>query len=116
MSVESFEVPKPLIDALKNMLDDFAGIGNEANRESNEALLSELSKHQEILMQFPDANNQADKIMEKLTSVRDSMKRSEVTEASRKAPGNDPEEEEKKSLELPSGGRAQKGARGRVMA
>ena len=54
MSVESFEVPQSMIAAAKSMLDEFAGIGAEANASTNEALLKELRKHSELLMQFPD--------------------------------------------------------------
>jgi hypothetical protein len=57
MSVESFELPAYLINTLNMCLNEFAGIGVESNRSNNEALMAELAKNTEVLMQFPDKNN-----------------------------------------------------------
>ena len=62
MSVESFEVPLPVINAMKSMIFEFSGIGNEANISNNEAFIAEIRKNQEVLMQFPDKENQWNRI------------------------------------------------------
>ena len=64
MSVESFELPTTLHNILDQMLDQFGGIGNEANRSNTDEFLAELKKSQEALMQFPDKATQVAKIME----------------------------------------------------
>ena len=75
MSVESFELPRSLVDLLKQMLAQFGGIGNEANRSNTDAFLTELKKNQEVLMQFPDKANQVAKMMEQLVTARDAKHR-----------------------------------------
>ena len=69
MSVETFEAPAPLVNSFKTMLDEFAGIGAEANTSANNAFLAELRKNNDLLMQFPTAEAQSSKIMEQLFSA-----------------------------------------------
>lgn len=63
MSVESFELPDPLISAFKAMLGTFSGVGQEGNHETNSIFLAELSKNKEILHQFPDKDLQQAKMI-----------------------------------------------------
>ena len=88
MSVESFELPADLINTLNMCLNEFAGIGVESNRSNNEALMAELAKNTEVLMQFPDKNNQQAKLMEQLARVKDLKVTTSVVQ--------DPEQEETK--------------------
>ena len=69
MSVETFEAPAPLVNSFKTMLDEFAGIGSEANTSANNAFLAELRKNNDLLMQFPTAEAQSSKIIEQLFSA-----------------------------------------------
>jgi len=57
LSVESFELPDSIINTVNMTLNEFAGIGAEANQSNNNALLAELQKNTQVLMQFPDKNN-----------------------------------------------------------
>ena len=46
------------------MVNEFRGIGSEANISNNEAFIAEINKNQEVLMQFPDKQNQQDRIFQ----------------------------------------------------
>merc|ERR1712060_764945 len=86
MSVESFELPQDLVSAFKTMIATFAGIGNATNAASNDAFLAQISANQQLLMQFPNADDQMTKIMDQLTAAKT---------ASRQRSVQDPEEEKK---------------------
>jgi len=63
MSVETFELPTELINSFKTMVNTFSGIGQEGNGTSNDKFLTQLRKSNEVLMQFPDKENQVNKMM-----------------------------------------------------
>ena len=67
MSVENFNLPAPLIAKFNEVLDGFAGVGQEANRSNNDAFIKELKKRSADLMQFVDFASQKDDIMQQLT-------------------------------------------------
>ena len=71
MSVESFELPQPLISSFKAMVNTFAGVGDDANKTTNDAFLAELRKSNDVLMQFPVKEAQAEQIMAQLISCKD---------------------------------------------
>lgn len=50
MSVETFEVPTPLINAFRAMMNTFSGVGQEGNTNSNYAFLKELRKSNDVLL------------------------------------------------------------------
>ena len=64
MSVETFTLPEDLIDALRTMINSFAGIGSEANLPYNEAVLRELSKNREVLHQWVEQSILQTKLMD----------------------------------------------------
>ena len=70
MSVDSFTLPEVFPNMFKKMINEFAGIGNEANHGNNEEFLAEIRKNQEVLMQFPDKTTTTDLIMEQLTKAK----------------------------------------------
>ena len=71
------------------MINEFSGIGNEANESNNNEFLAEIRKNLELLMQFPDKASTTDKIMEQLVKAKAlSTKRAED-------PEQDAEEEKK---------------------
>jgi len=70
MSVESFTLPSPLVNQFKKIVNEFAGIGNEANHGNNEEFLAEIRKNLEVLMQFPEKTSNTNKIMEQLTRAK----------------------------------------------
>lgn len=45
------------------MINEFAGIGNEANEGNNTAFLAGINENLEVLMQFPDATISMNKVM-----------------------------------------------------
>ena len=49
------------------MVNEFAGIGNEANEGNNTAFLSGINENLEVLMQFPDATISMNKVMSQLS-------------------------------------------------
>ena len=71
LSVENFELPDSIINTVNMTLNEFAGVGAEANQSNNNALLAELQKSTQALMQFPDKNNQSARIMEQLSRAKD---------------------------------------------
>lgn len=91
MSVESFTLPETLIEKLNEVLETFAGVGEESNRSTNEALLKELKKHEASLMQFVDHSTQKDNWLQQLRDV-----------AASSAPVQDPEEAEERKGPAPA--------------
>ena len=63
MSVDSFTLPDELVNLFKKMINEFAGIGNEANEANNQEFLAAINQNNEVLMQFPDSTSTMDKIM-----------------------------------------------------
>ena len=49
------------------MVNEFAGIGNEANESNNTAFLARINENLEVLMQFPDATISMNKVMSQLS-------------------------------------------------
>ena len=47
----------------KKMINEFAGIGNEANESNNREFLAAINQNNEVLMQFPDTTSTMDKVM-----------------------------------------------------
>ena len=64
MSVETFTLPEDLIDALRTMIDSFAGVGSEVNLPYNEAVLRELAKNREVLHQWVEQSILQTKLMD----------------------------------------------------
>lgn len=64
MSVESFTLPNEFIDRLRAVVEGFAGVGQESNRSSNEALLREIKKNNAELMTWVAADSQKARAME----------------------------------------------------
>lgn len=89
MNVDSFTLPHDFIEKLNTVLDSFAGVGQESNRSSNEALIKEIKKNQAELMQFVEHNSEYQaKIWDQLDQAAASSNGSSSVQ--------DPEQEERK--------------------